>query len=96
MSLAETLVGFGVEMSQIASSVRDLPSTNILRPLEELLVVAVQREESALRQLSDSWRPYDPQTYQPFRDQRLAAGKLTRQVGVGIQELLEQYGGGSG
>ena len=93
---AETLVGFGVQMSQIASSVRDLPSTNILRPLEELLVVAVQREESALRQLSDSWRPYDPQAYQPFRDQRLAAGKLTRQVGVGIQELLEQYGGGSG
>ena len=92
----EALVEFGVQMGQIAASVRDLPSANVLRPLEELLVVAVQREETAFRQLSDSWRPYDSDVYQQIHDQRLAAGRLIRQVGVGIQELLEQYGNDSG
>lgn len=88
----ETLVGFGVEMGRIAVSARNLPSTSVLRPLEELLVEAVQREETAIRELSDSWRPFDSSVYQVHHEERLAAGKLTRQVGVGIRKLMEQYG----
>jgi len=63
-----------------------------LRPLEELLVEAVRREEASLKELNGSWRPFDSAVYQLHDNQSLAAGKLTRQVGVGIQELLEQYG----
>ena len=92
----ETLVGFSIEMGQIAASARNLPGANILRPLGELLVEAVQREETSLRELSGSWRPFDSGIYQQHHDERLAAGKLTRQVGVGIQDLLERYGIGPG
>ncbi len=88
----DTLSDFGLRMGRIAASAGDLPSTNVLRPLEELLVEAVRREESSLKELSGSWRPFDSAVYQQHDNQRLAAGRLTRQVGVGIQELLEQYG----
>ncbi len=92
----DTLSGFGLRMGRIAASAGDLPSTNVLRPLEELLVEAVRREEASLKELRGSWRPFDSAVYQQHDNRRLAAGKLTRQVGVGIQELLEEYGIGGG
>ena len=92
----ETLVGFGGQMGQIAAAARNLPSANFLRPLEELLVEAIQREETSLRELSGSWRPFDSGVYQRHHNERIAAGRLTRQVGVGIRELLDRYGIDSG
>ena len=91
-----TLSGFSLRASQIAASAGRLPSSNALRPLEELLVESVRREEASLKELRDRWRPFDAAVYQKHNVQRLAAGKLTRQVGVGIQELLQQYGIDSG
>ena len=86
-----TLSGFSLRASQIAASAGRLPSSNALRPLEEVLVEAVRREDASLKDLRDSWRPFDAGVYQKHNHQRLAAGKLTRHVGVGIQELLQQY-----
>ena len=83
---------FTIRYAELSSSVRDLPRATILRPMGELLVEAAQREEEAIRELRDGWRPFDPQVYQALDQQRSTAGKLRRQVALGIQELLERYG----
>ena len=82
---------FTIRYAALSSSVRDLPRATVLQPMGELLVEAAQREEAALRELRDGWQPFDPQVYQALDQQRSAAGKLRRQVALGIQELLERY-----
>ena len=86
------LLDLGTQFNQLAADVGDLPSTTVLRPMGELLVEAVRREASALRDLLDQWRPFDAGIYKPLRQERVVADKLRRQVAVGIQDLLEQYG----
>ena len=88
----ETLARFTVVFSKIASAARDLPPATVLRPLGEILVEAAEREERALRELRNTWRPNDAEVYQTLDQERSTAGKLRRQVTTGIQELLERYG----
>ena len=87
-----TLSGFTVTFGNIATVVRSLPAATVLRPLGEILVEAAEREERALRVLRDTWRPYDVDIYSGVDQERSTAGKLRRQVAVGIQELLERFG----
>ena len=88
----EALGGFTLRSAELSGSVRDLPRATFLRPLGELMVEAAEREESALRELRTSWRPFDPQAFQTLDRQRNTSGKLRRQVALGIAELLESYG----
>ena len=87
-ALAQLNVTFG----EISNAVRDLPPATVLRPMAEILVEAAEREERALRDLRNTWRPNDPEVYQNLDRERSMAGKLRRQVTTGIQELLERYG----
>jgi hypothetical protein len=89
---ADTLGRFTVSFGEIATTVRGLPSATSLRPLGEILVQAAEREEQALRELRNAWRPYDVEVYRALDLERNTAGKLRRQVSVGTQELLERYG----
>jgi len=57
----------------------------------ELLVEAAEREERALRDLGDSWQPYDPSVYAAVDQERTTANKIRRQVTAGLQELLERF-----
>ena len=88
----DTLGRFTVTFGNIATGVRGLPAATVLRPLGEILVEAAEREERALRVLRDTWRPYDVDIYAGLDQERATAGKLRRQVAVGIQELLERFG----
>ena len=88
----QALGGFAIRASELSGDVRDLPRATFLRPLGELMVEAAEREEGALKELRTSWRPFDPQVFQTLDRQRNTAGKLKRQVALGIQELLESYG----
>jgi len=88
----KVLVRLGTQFSQLSLDVGDLPNTPVLRPLEELLVEAVRREAAALTDLRAAWRPFDADIYRSFRQERAGAEKLRRQVAVGVQDLLEQYG----
>jgi len=83
---------FTIRSAELSGNVRDLPRATFLRPLGELMVEAVVREEGALKELRTSWRPFDPQVFQSLDRQRNTSGKLRRQVALGIQELLESYG----
>ena len=87
----DTLGRFTVTFGNIATEVRSLPAATVLRPLGEILVEAAEREERALRVLRDTWQPYDAEVYRALDRERDTAGKLRRQVAVGIQELLERF-----
>ena len=58
----------------------------------ELLVEAADREERALRDLGNTWRPYDASVYETLDQERTTANKIRRQVTVGLQELFERFG----
>ncbi len=82
---------FTLDFGELTRQVRELPGVTLLRPLGELLVEAAQREETALRELRNNWRPFDVQVYQGFDRERNAGGKLRRQVVSGLNNLLSQY-----
>ena len=86
------LGGFSLQFSAISSRVRDLPRAISLRPMGELFVEAARLEEQALKELRNSWRPFDDEALQGLDRERSTAGKLRRQVALGVQELLERYG----
>ena len=88
----DALGRFTVAFSGIATDVRGLSTATVLRPLGEILVEAAEREERALRGLSDTWRPYDPAVFAEWDRERSTAGRLRRQAAVGAQELLERFG----
>ena len=83
---------FSLQFSDIASKVRDLPRATSLRPMGELFVEAARLEEQALKELRNSWRPFDDGAFQGLDRERGTADKLRRQVTLGVQELLERYG----
>ena len=87
----DTLGQFNVAFAEIAGSVRGLPSATFLRPLGEILVEAAEREEDALRGLRNTWQPFDVSVFDLLDRERNTAGKLRRQVTVGVQDLLERY-----
>jgi len=85
------LGGFTLQFENIATTVRELPRATFLRPVGELFVEAAEREEQALRLLRNTWRPFDAEVYQALDRERVAAGKLRRQVATGTQDLMARY-----
>ena len=90
-TVIETLGGFSTDFSALARRVRALPSVPPLLSLGEIFVEAVNREESALRDLRDNWRPFDSGIYNELETQRIAVAKLRRQVAAGLANILAQY-----
>ena len=86
------LAGLGVRYNELSSMTVSLPSVSVLRPIGELTVEATSREASAMKNLRDNWRPFDSGVYLPFRQARTDADRMRRQVALGLQGLLEQYG----
>ena len=86
------LLGIGAAYHDLSAEVGALPNTLVLRPYGDLLVEAVRRESLALDDLKNRWRPFDAGIYQRLREARAAADNQRRQVVVGIQDLLAQYG----
>ena len=89
--VAEALGQLSVRFVKLAQEVRALPRLPILQPLGEVLVEAAEGEEQALKSLRKTWRPFDSDVYDPFEQERKAAGKLRRQVDAGVNQLLTQY-----
>ena len=87
----ERLGSFTVSFGQLTTAVRALPRATFLRPLGELLVEASEREEQSLRDLRNTWLPFDPEVYVTLDRERTSAGKLRRQVVAGLQDLMTGY-----
>ena len=57
----------------------------------ELFVEAAEREDEALRDLRNKWRPFDSEVYHRLDQERNEARRLRRQVTAGVQDLLPRY-----
>jgi hypothetical protein len=87
----EVLGEFAIRFAKLAREVRGLPRATFLRPLVELFVEAAEGEEAAVRDLRDTWRPFDSNVYKALDQQRNTARRLRRQVAVGVEDLLDRY-----
>ena len=85
------LAKFAADFSLLAGKVRELPRATFLRPVAEILVEAAEKEELALRELRDSWHPFDSSVYDDLERARVDSGRLRRQVTAGVQDLLDQF-----
>ena len=88
---AQTLAGFTSDFAAITRSAREVPGGTLLGPLRELLVEAAELEEEGLRDLRNSWRPFDVQVHKLFEGRRNSAARLLRQVAVGLSSLLAEH-----
>ena len=75
-----TLGEFALRFGALAQSVRGLPRATFLRPMDE-----------ALRDLRNTWRPFDSEVYNRLDQERNEARRLRRQVTAGVQDLLPRY-----
>ncbi len=86
------LGGFTARFSDLSADVRGLPKATFLRPMGELLVEAADREHKSVRDLRNTWEPFDAGVYDGVDRQRDTSDKLRRQVSSGIGELAARYG----
>ncbi len=89
--VADALGKFLLEFGELSSQVSDLPQASFLRPMNDSLLEAAERESAALRELRNTWRPFATDIYRGFDQERSNAGKLRRQADIGVQELLERF-----
>ena len=82
-----SLDAFNLRMGDLGREVRGLPRSGYLLPMYNLLVEAVEREEGTIRALRNSWRPFSVDAFKTVEQERVAADRLRRQAGVGLQEL---------
>ena len=75
----------------MARQARGIPGGPLLGSLRELFVEAVESEESGIRDLRNTWRPFDVAVYQAFEARRTAAARLRRQVETGLALLLAEH-----
>ena len=90
--VVEALGGFTARFSDLSADVRGLPRATFLRPMGELLVEAADREHRSVRDLRNTWKPFDAMVYDDVDRQRDTSDKLRRQVSSGIDELAARYG----
>ena len=86
------LGGFTARFSDLSAEVRGLPKATFLRPMGELLVEAADREHKSVRDLRNTWEPFNAGVYDDVDRQRDTSDKLRRQVSSGIGELAARYG----
>ena len=86
-----TLGGFTSELAAITRRTRELPGGTLVGPLRELLVEAAEQEQEGLRNLRNSWRPFNVDVYKAFEGRRNSAARLLRQVAVGLDALLTRH-----
>ncbi|MBI4287402.1 MAG: hypothetical protein HY671_03100 [Chloroflexi bacterium] len=67
-----------------------LPQSAAVRPLADLITQATEREEAALRQLRDSWKPYDSSFFQAYEKEWAAIDRVRRQAAAGLTDLMQK------
>ena len=91
-AVVASLGGFLRQFGELATGVRSLPRSVLFQPMGELFVEAAEREERALKELRNGWRPFDPAVYRDLDQERVEARQLRRQATTGLNDLLPRYG----
>ena len=83
---------FADSYGELTAQIRALPRALTLRNPSDLLLEAVEREEQAMVELRDDWRPFDASVYVRFDQERTGANTLRRTVQAMLQDLLIESG----
>lgn len=86
------LSAFASDFRGLLSKISSLPAPAPLRPVAELLVQAAEKEEGALRDLKDNWKPFDSRYYQAYEREWENIDRLRRQARASLTDLLLKYG----
>ena len=81
---------FSQGAGELSRQARDLPQAGFLLPIYSLVVEAAERDEAAMRTLSNSWRPFAVDVFRAVDEERLGADRLRRQASIALQELRER------
>ena len=81
---------FSQQAGALARQVRDLPQAGFLLPIYSLVVEAAEVDETAMRTLYTSWRPFAVDVFRAVDEERLNSDRLRRQAGIALQELRER------
>ena len=80
------------EFGQTVRAVRDLPSSPLVRGIGNLLLQAVEREQTAVSFLRESWRSLDTNALSRYTADRAFADTLRRQAALELRDLLASQG----
>ena len=94
--VAQELARFNVEVGRLAQEVRDLPHLSHLLPIYDALVDAAEREEGAVRSLTNSWQPFTVDAFKALDTERVTVDRLRRQAAIGLKELEDRFSVSSG
>ena len=86
-SLAVSLGEFAGRFVDITEAARGLPRDAFVRELADIVVLAAEKEEAAIRVLRDTWEPDDSRVFGQVDTQRSEASGLRRQVQDAILDL---------
>ena len=89
--VARELAQFNVEAGRLSRKVRDLPHLSHLLPIYDALVDAAEREEGAVRSLSNSWQPFTVDAFKALDLERVTVDRLRRQADIGLKELEDRF-----
>ena len=78
---------FAQRAAALSRQTRELPQTGPLLPIQTLLSDAAAREETALRSLHQTWRPFTNAPFTTLTQQQTAANNLTRQAQTALTQL---------
>lgn len=85
------LSGLVQSLGGVVQRAYQLPQYSLVRPLAELDIEAAEREQQALKKLSQTWKPYDSSYFNTYEQERLAVNRLRRQASAGLADLLLKY-----
>ncbi len=83
---------FADSYGELTARVRALPRALALREPSDLLLEAIEREEQAMVEVRDGWRPFDASVYGRFDQERAGTSRLRRTVQAMLQDLLIESG----
>ena len=67
---------FSQGAGELSRQARDLPQAGFLLPIYSLVVEAAERDETAMRTLNNSWRPFAVDVFRAVDEERLGADRL--------------------
>lgn len=90
-AIAKQLSGLLGDFRSFSARIYTLPRPAPVRPLAELLIQAAGKEEEALRNLRDGWKPYDSRYYQDYEREWGNIDRLRREAAAGLTDLLIKH-----
>ena len=87
----EALGGFAASFKSVTEQARGLPRKTSTKELADLLIPAVEAEETAFRQLRDRWQPGNTSLFETLEQKRAGAARAQEATEDRSLELQEEF-----